>query len=330
MNSPQQPNVALETLMQTQANTAAATQQQQMNMVDQNNAYGSLTYSPDSASPSGYAANTTLSPIEQQIFNEGTQAQATEGGIANTLASSGAGALSGQGPNLGFSGINAQVNSDEENTLNPQWAAAGNQEASTLAAEGVMPGSEEYTTQMQQFNNSKNTAYDQMFVGDQAQAQQEALAAYDAPLNALTALQSGSQVTTPNSSLVATPQESITAPNTMGAAQTNYNNATAQYDATLGGLASLGGTLGGAGIKAFGQSSDREDKTDISKLGKDSKTGLEMYAYRYKGDPKSYPKTVGPMAQEIEKKAPGAVRSIGGHKVVTPGGLGVIARRRAA
>jgi hypothetical protein len=328
MNSPQQPNVALETLMQTQANTAAATQQQQMNMVDQNNAYGSLTYSPDSASPSGYAANTTLSPIEQQIFNEGTQAQATEGGIANTLASSGAGALSGQGPDLGFSGINAQVNSDEENTLNPQWAAAGNQEAATLAAEGVMPGSEEYTTQMQQFNNSKNTAYDQMFVGDQAQAQQEALTAYDAPLNALTALQSGSQVTTPNSSLVATPQESITAPNTMGATQANYNNATAQYDAALGGLASLGGTLGGAGIKAF--SSDREDKTDISKLGKDSKTGLEMYAYRYKGDPKSYPKTVGPMAQEIEKKAPGAVRSIGGHKVVTPGGLGVIARRRAA
>jgi hypothetical protein len=36
------------------------------------------------------------------------------------------------------------------------------------------------------------------------------------------------------------------------------------------------------------------------------------------------------MAQDIEKKAPGAVRSIGGHKVVDPRGLGVIARRRAA
>jgi hypothetical protein len=62
--------------------------------------------------------------------------------------------------------------------------------------------------------------------------------------------------------------------------------------------------------------SDEDDKTDIEELGVDPETGLKMYAYRYKGDPKSYPKVVGPMAQEIEEKDKGAVKEIGGHKVV--------------
>jgi hypothetical protein len=70
----------------------------------------------------------------------------------------------------------------------------------------------------------------------------------------------------------------------------------------------------GVGTKLFG-SSDREDKTDITKLGKDPQTGLDQYAYRYKGDPKHYPKVVGPMAQDIEKVMPGVTRLIGGHMV---------------
>jgi hypothetical protein len=41
-----------------------------------------------------------------------------------------------------------------------------------------------------------------------------------------------------------------------------------------------------------------------------------MYAYRYKGDPKTYPKVVGPMAQDIQKKVPSAVKKIGKRKVV--------------
>jgi hypothetical protein len=62
--------------------------------------------------------------------------------------------------------------------------------------------------------------------------------------------------------------------------------------------------------------SDRETKTDIKLVGKDKKSGLKMYSYRYKDDPKTYPKVVGPMAQDIEKKYPKAVKNVGGHKVV--------------
>jgi hypothetical protein len=62
--------------------------------------------------------------------------------------------------------------------------------------------------------------------------------------------------------------------------------------------------------------SDKTMKTDIEKLGKDKDTGLDMYAYRYKGDPKSYPKVVGPMAQDIEKANPGSTGRAGGKMTV--------------
>lgn len=74
----------------------------------------------------------------------------------------------------------------------------------------------------------------------------------------------------------------------------------------------VGGLTSIAGIAQ----SDENDKTDIKELGIDPETGLRMHSYRYKGDPKSYPKVVGPMAQDIEKKYPGTVHKIGGHRVV--------------
>lgn len=86
----------------------------------------------------------------------------------------------------------------------------------------------------------------------------------------------------------------------------------------------FGGILGGAGSFALGMSkllplmgfSDKSMKTDISKVGKDKQTGLDVYAYRYKGDPKSYPKVVGLMADDIEKEMPEAVVKVGGKKAV--------------
>lgn len=73
----------------------------------------------------------------------------------------------------------------------------------------------------------------------------------------------------------------------------------------------LGGALGG--LSAL---SDPSMKTDIKKIGKDKETGLNMYSYRYKGDPKTYPKMVGPMADEIAKKYPDKVKKVGGKLTV--------------
>lgn len=102
--------------------------------------------------------------------------------------------------------------------------------------------------------------------------------------------------------------------NTMGIG----NSQTQQQQASGGG--------GGAGMLTSALSflpmlfqSDKKDKTDIQYLGKDE-SGEKIYSYRYKGDPKSYPKVVGPMAQDIEKDEPERIYEVGGHKIVE--GLG--------
>ena len=57
--------------------------------------------------------------------------------------------------------------------------------------------------------------------------------------------------------------------------------------------------------------SDRRLKTDIAKVGKHP-SGIPIYSFRYKGDPKHYPKVVGPMAEDVAKIAPHAVNQIPG------------------
>ena len=86
-------------------------------------------------------------------------------------------------------------------------------------------------------------------------------------------------------------------------------------------LMSLAGTA--AGIFGLPSFSDERMKTDVQKLPeKDKETGLPLYAFRYKGDPKNYPKVVGPMAQEVEKKYPNSVDELGGRKVIKAAGGG--------
>jgi hypothetical protein len=81
------------------------------------------------------------------------------------------------------------------------------------------------------------------------------------------------------------------------------------------------GNLALQGMQTLGSmfmGSDETMKTDITKLGKDKTTGLQMHAFRYKGDPKTYPKVVGPMAQEVESKFPGMTKKQGGKLTVDP------------
>jgi hypothetical protein len=78
----------------------------------------------------------------------------------------------------------------------------------------------------------------------------------------------------------------------------------------MGNLFGSGGQ-GMAALGALGIGSDRRLKTDIVKVGKHH-TGVPIYGFRYKGDPKHYPKVVGPMAEDVAKIAPHAVSSIPG------------------
>jgi hypothetical protein len=93
---------------------------------------------------------------------------------------------------------------------------------------------------------------------------------------------------------------------------------------TLGSLFGSGGMFGAGGL--FAGVSDRKLKTDIKKVGHHP-AGVPLFSYRYKGDPKHYPKVVGPMAEDVAKIAPGAVAPIpgsGGKMAVHMGVLGAL------
>lgn len=96
-----------------------------------------------------------------------------------------------------------------------------------------------------------------------------------------------------------------------------------QTTTSSGGGSDVGGILGGAGTALAGIAkiaplfmSDEKEKTDVKKVGTDKETGLDVYSYRYKGDPKTYPKIVGLMADDIEEEMPEAVANVGGKKAV--------------
>jgi len=90
--------------------------------------------------------------------------------------------------------------------------------------------------------------------------------------------------------------------------------------------------LASAGAAATGAASrsDRRLKTDIEPAGHDPNLDLPLYAYRYKRDPKTYPKVVGVMAQDVEKKYPEAVgQTPDGFKTVNLDFLGNVANLNA-
>jgi hypothetical protein len=91
----------------------------------------------------------------------------------------------------------------------------------------------------------------------------------------------------------------------------------------LGGAASLASIAGTVAPLL----SDRTMKTDIDKIGKDEETDLPLYAYRYKTDPKTYPKIVGIMAQDAQKKYPEQVVEVGGKLAVRSNFLSGIMER---
>ena len=123
-----------------------------------------------------------------------------------------------------------------------------------------------------------------------------------------------------------------------GSSTTQTQTAANPAQMALGGLTTLGSLFaGGAGgfagspiggmMTAFGGGSDRRLKTDITKVGTHP-SGIGIHAYRYKGDPKTYPKVVGPMAEDVAKTfGPGSVAKIpgsGGKMAVHPAIMGAL------
>ena len=123
-----------------------------------------------------------------------------------------------------------------------------------LANQGVTMGSEAYNREMQNFGQTKNDAYGSTVANARAQAIQEALAQRNQPINEIGALMGGQQVSVPQFMPQQAPQ--VAQADITGPTMANYQGAMAAYNSgqqrnagLMGGLASLGGSLGSAAIR---------------------------------------------------------------------------------
>jgi hypothetical protein len=142
------------------------------------------------------------------------------------------------------------------------------------------------------------------------------------PLNEISALMSGSQVQQPNwlnspSSQIATTDIGGLINQNFSQQQQNYQTAQNAWSSTMGGL--LG--LGAGAIK-----SDRRAKKNIDKIGTvfaateaGDRQKLPVYEWEYKKGEGDSARHVGPMAQDVERIDPQAVRNIDGRKHIDTG-----------
>lgn len=226
------------------------------------------------------AQNDIARNLQAQQLNQAAGLQTQQMGLQGQQANQQAG-LSGAAVNLqGANSLGNLANQQQQTFLQGLASAQAGQDALQNQQQNLLNAAQQYYTERQQYP----------------------LQQLQIPLQALGATPYGS---TSSQSVPASSNPFLTG---LGAASTGIS--------LLGGLKSLGGLSAIPSLFAF---SDRTMKTDIKKVGKDQETGLNLYAYRYKGDPKTYPKIVGPMAQEIEKKYPEQVIEVAGKKAVNLG-----------
>ena len=97
------------------------------------------------------------------------------------------------------------------------------------------------------------------------------------------------------------------------------NNQASVYNAGLNAQGEMFGSLVGAGAMMY--RSDRRLKENIQQVGRDERTMLPLYEFKYKGGKKTF---LGVMADDVEKKYPEFVFTMpDGYKAVNYAGLGI-------
>jgi hypothetical protein len=246
---------------QTASNVKTSTTQQQLNMVDQTNPYGSQTYNQSGTWADGtpkFSMSTTFSPQEQakqeqqwefdRLSNQlGIDQTKKLTGILDTPFKIDNEATEGRLMELG------------RKRLDPVLQERNAALESKLYNQGVMPGTEAYTRAMRADTEGQNDAYNQLLLGGRAQAATELQAERNQPINEITALMSGGQVN--QAQFGNTPQTSVANTDIAGITQQGYENSlipwkqkNAENQALMSGMFSLGGAaLGGWTGGSFGK-----------------------------------------------------------------------------
>lgn len=244
--SPPDPNVTAQT--QQNYNTQAATTQQNLNSYNQNSAYGSINYVPDSSSPSGYRLETSYSPTQQGLYNTATGTQAVAGQTAQNLLKNSAGMYS-QPFNGNNSAVTNQLNQWSGQYLQPIFDQQSSNLEAQLRNQGLTPGSEAYNNAKNLLARNQGDVTNQYLQQNEGQAFNQALQSYEAPLQTISGLYGIAAPQGPTQQQ--TPTVNIQPANYQGAVQSNYQGQLQNYENTWNNIGKLGTAAVGLAAAPF-------------------------------------------------------------------------------
>ncbi|ESX32865.1 hypothetical protein X765_03700 [Mesorhizobium sp. LSHC440B00] len=247
-------------------------------------------------------ATTTLSAAQQAIKDQTDKAQMNLGTLANNQSS-----FLNDYMAKPFDGSNdateARLLQLGKARLDPILAQQQDALATKLSNQGIKLGSAAYDRAMAQQGQNVNDANNQLILSGHGQAFAEGQAIRNQPINEITALLSGSQVSSPQ----AAGYTGSTIPTTdnAGLINQNYQQRVDAVNAKNAQTGSLVGGLFGLGSKLIGLSDD-DAKKDKERLA-DITPEMGLWKFHYKGEAKGAPMRLGLMASEVEKVRPDAV-----------------------
>lgn len=296
---------------QTGTNIGTAIANNTMGNVNQVTPYGNLTYSNNGyetfTGPDGVeyqipktTATTTLNDTQQQTLDQNQGAQLNLGTLANERSAF----LRDYLPTTesATDSIDAKLYDLGSKRLDPRFDREQDALRTQMANQGITEGSEAWARQMDQFGQTKNDAYNQLLLNGRGQAASEV----NMPINQVTALLSGSQVSNPQTQMSA--QDGMATTDIGGLINQTYNQQMQAWQQSNANSQGLMGGLFGLGSSAI-MASDRRLKKDITRLG--DMGGLGVYSFRYKYEEPTAELRMGFMADEVEQIAPDAVRVAG-------------------
>ena len=258
--APPTPDYAAAAQQQGQSNLESALASGHISNPNVINPYGQQTVTWNGNDPT---VTQTLSPEQQAIFNAQNQNQLGLGNLASQGINNASGVLgSSFNPDLPQAPINPGTTAQEAmlSRLEPQISQDREANASSLANQGIMQGSQAYDnamrTQGQRENDLRLQAAAQgipMDMQARQQSLQEQTALRELPLNEISALMSGSQVSSPNFQQFQGSQ--VTPSPIFGAAQAQNQASYDAYNAKMGGYNNMMSglfSLGASAMPKFG------------------------------------------------------------------------------
>ncbi len=256
-----------------------------------------------------FSVTTNLSDAQQAIKGQNDTASLN----LSTLGANLSGTLGNQLKDnfkLGNEAVESRLFDLGSKRLNPMFEQRDEALRTRLANQGIKVGSEAYRREMESQGQQQNDAYNQLLLQGRGMASNELLTEDNQRINQISALMSGGQVSQPNfqSSIgvgaIPTTDNASIIGNYDNAKMESWKQSQAAGGSMLGGIGGLFAGGAKSAMSGLMSLSDERAKDDKKKIA-ETKDGMPIYSFKYKGSDKTQ---IGLMAQEVKKTKPGAVK----------------------